>query len=89
MNNQELSQIGLEEKMENAKKLRLSKLKKIGINSEEELESIIHDEKFSVKNRLSNLAKRRSISLDSVDLNEIGAIPENEKSEKFKAYENL
>lgn len=35
MNNKELSQIGLEEKAANAKKLILSKLKEIGINSEE------------------------------------------------------
>ena len=89
MNNKELSQIGLEEKAANAKKLRLIKLKEIGIDSEEELESIIHDEKFSIKNRISNLAKKRFSSLNSVDVNELGPIPENEKSEKFKAYEKL
>lgn len=42
-----------------------------------------------MKNRLSNLAKRKNISLNSVDPNELGAIPESEKCEKFKAYEKL
>lgn len=89
MNEEILSQIGIKEKMDNAKKLRIDYLKKIGINDEEELESIIHDEKFSLKNRLSNLLKRKNISSNEISNTELGPIPEDEKCEKFKAYEKL
>lgn len=89
MDKELLNQTGLKEKMDNAKKLRLINLAKIGINSEEELESIIHDEKFSIKNRLAKLAKTKNVSLNEMSSNELEPIPENEKCEKFKAYEQL
>ena len=84
MENQNNIEQGLLEKEENAKKLRLKKLKSIGISSEEELESILFDEKFNLENRLSEFKDTKNYKE-----NILTHISEDEKCEKLKAYEKM
>lgn len=77
---------GLIEKMKNAKELRAKQLASIGINSEEELDDILHPEKFSIKSRINSKSKKLGIGIDDIELLPIS---DEEKSEKLKALEAL
>ena len=85
-NNKETIHPGLIEKMQNAKNLRAEQLASIGITSEEELEKILHPEKFSIKSRIDSQCKKYGIGVNDVELL---PIPDEEKSEKLKALEAL
>lgn len=88
MTEKNLIEPGLLEKEKNATKLRLKMLSSIGIKDDEELDKILHDEKFNIAKRLSNIPQFTQLANSNIkDI--LTPIPEKEKSQKLKEYEEL